>query len=305
MENQDKRKNHNQNLMKLVKALHDLTICEDLQKQRRSQEKLGKLFGTKNSEAAYTEFAADTISCEWVRPARPHQTSDMILYCHGGGFCTGSLKYARTLTTKLALAASMDVLSFNYRLAPEHPAPAALEDALKVWDYLMLLGYDAKNITVCGDSAGGNLALVLGLKLKEERRALPRSFVLFSPWTDLTLTSPSHAEKAELDPILTMEYLKSAREAYVPEGISKEAVYKNPDVSPLFGDHTGFPPVYIQAGSNEILLDDSAGLQKKLAKQHVSAKIDIYEGMWHVFQMSNMKTANRAICQAVQFILDA
>ena len=116
---QDKRKKQNQNLMRIVKALHDLTVHEDLQKQRCSQENIGKLFGTKNSEATYTEFAVDTITCEWVRPIRPHKTSDIILYCHGGGFYTGSPKYARTITTKLALAASMDVLSFNYRLAPE------------------------------------------------------------------------------------------------------------------------------------------------------------------------------------------
>lgn len=301
---QDKRKKQNQNLMRIVKALHDLTVHEDLQKQRCSQENIGKLFGTKNSEATYTEFAVDTILCEWVRPIRPHKTSDIILYCHGGGFYTGSPKYARTITTKLALAASMDVLSFNYRLAPEHPAPAALEDTLNVWNHLMLLGYDAKNITVCGDSAGGNLALALGLKLKEEKRALPHSFVLFSPWADLTLTSPSHIEKAGLDPILTMKYLKSAREAYVPKGVSDETVYENPDISPLFGEYKDFPPVYIQVGSNEILLDDSTNLYERLSEQIVPTEIDIYQGMWHVFQMSNMKIANEAICKAVRFIVD-
>jgi len=186
----------------------------------------------------------------------------------------------------------MDVLSFNYRLAPEHPAPAALEDTLNVWNHLMHLGYNAKNITVCGDSAGGNLALALGLKLKEEEQPLPRSFVLFSPWTDLTLTSSSNTKNAKPDPILTMEYLKSARKAYDPKGIFEETVYKNPYVSPLFGDYKDFSPVYIQVGSNEILLDDSTNLYEKLSKQHVPVKIDIYEGMWHVFQMCNMKIAN-------------
>lgn len=305
VENQDKRKKKNQNLMKIVKALHNLTIHEDLQKQRCSQENIGKLLGTKSSKATYTEFAVDTISCEWVRPVKPHKTSDMILYCHGGGFYTGSLKYARIVTTKLALSVPTDVLSFNYRLAPEHPAPAALEDTLKVWNHLMHLGYNAKNITVCGDSAGGNLALALGLKLKEEEQPLPRSFVLFSPWTDLTLTSSSNTQNAKPDPILTMKYLMSAREAYEPNGIFKETVYKNPYVSPLFGDYKAFSPVYIQVGSNEILLDDSTNLYEKLSKQHVPVKIDIYEGMWHVFQMCNMKIANEAICKAAQFIVDA
>lgn len=294
----------NQGLMKIIKAVHDFTMKEDLEKQRRSQANIGRLLGTKNSEASYSEFFSDHVPCEWIRPVKPHKNSTIIFYCHGGGFYTGSLEYARTLTTKLALSSSMELLSFNYRLAPENPAPAALEDALTVWNHLMFLGYGAKNIIVAGDSAGGNLALSLGLRLKEDGRMLPRGFVLFSPWTNLTLQGKSIVEKSDVDPILTLEYLQDARISYVPTGSSDEKVFENPYVSPIFGNYKGFPPIYIQVGSNEVLLNDSTDLKKHLNSQKVDVKLDLYKGMWHVFQMTNMKKANEAVDKAAQFILD-
>lgn len=294
----------NQGLMKLVKTVHDFTLRDDLEKQRRSQVAIGKLLGTKNSEASYSEFMIEHIPCEWVRPVKPHKNDTIIFYCHGGGFYTGSLEYARTLTTKLALSSSMELLSFNYRLAPESPAPAALEDVLTVWDHLMHLGYGAKQILVAGDSAGGNLALGLGLKLKAQGRMLPKGFVLFSPWTNLTLKGESIAKKAELDPILNYEYLQEARVAYVPNGANDATIFEDPFVSPLFGDYKHFPPVYIQVGSNEVLLNDSTDLKKHLTSQKVDVKLDLYKGMWHVFQMTNMKKANEAVDKAAQFMLD-
>lgn len=118
----------------------------------------------------------DGIHGEWVSVNRAHMKKYIILHCHGGGYSTGSSQYARTLTGKLAASTSMDVLSFDYRLAPENPYPAAREDAMKVWNYLMLLGYGARDVIVSGDSAGGNLALSLVLRLKEEGRLLPRGW---------------------------------------------------------------------------------------------------------------------------------
>lgn len=294
----------NQSFMKLIKTVHDFTLRDDLEKQRRSQVAIGKLLGTKNSEASYSEFSVGHIPCEWVRPSRPYKNDTIIFYCHGGGFYTGSLEYARTLTTKLALSSSMELLSFNYRLAPKSPSPAALEDVLEIWNHLMHLGYGAKQIIVAGDSAGGNLALALGLKLKEEGRMLPKGFVLFSPWTNLTLKGESITKKAELDPILNYEYLEVARIAYVPSGEHDETVYEDPLISPLFGDYKHFPPVYIQVGSNEVLLNDSTDLKKHLNAQKVDVRLDLYKGMWHVFQMTNMKKANEAVDKAAQFMLD-
>lgn len=223
----------------------------------------------------------------------------VILYCHGGGYSTGSSLYARTLTSKLAMSTSMDVLSFDYRLAPEHPYPAATQDVMRVWNYLMLLGYGARDIILTGDSAGGNLALSLTLKLKEEGRLLPRGLVLMSPWTDLTSSGKSHDSKAEIDPVLNASYLAEMIRNYA-SGQDLE----NPLISPIFGSYEGFPPTYIQVGGNEILMDDSVMLYKKLLKANVSVKLDVFKGMWHVFQMSPFKTAYEAMDKNAEFIYD-
>ncbi len=289
----------NQNLMQVIKRMHGLVENPDLEKHRQSQDYIGSILGN-SKEVTYTEVDMDGVRGEWVSVNRPHMRKYVILYCHGGGYSTGSCLYGRTITSKLATAASIDVLGFDYRLAPEHPCPAALEDALKVWDYLMLLGYGARDVILAGDSAGGNLALVLTLKLKAERRFLPRGLVLMSPWTDLTASGRSYRTKAEVDPVLDAEYIDRMTKAYIPEGENLE----NPLISPLFGDFEGFPPVYIQVGENEILLSDSVELHKKLQKAGVPAKLDRFKGMWHVFQMSPFRTAADAMEKSAEFICD-
>ena len=289
----------NQNLMQVIKRMHGLVENPDLEKHRQSQDYIGSILGN-SKEVTYTEVDMDGVRGEWVSVNRPHMRKYVILYCHGGGSSTGSCLYGRTLTSKLAAAASIDVLGFDYRLAPEHPYPAALEDALKAWDYLMLLGYGARDVILAGDSAGGNLALVLALKLKAEGRFLPRGLVLMSPWTDLTASGKSYRTRAEVDPVLNAEYIDRMTKAYIPEGENLE----NPLISPLFGDFEGFPPVYIQVGENEILLSDAMELHKKLQKAGVPAKIDRFKGMWHVFQMSPFRTAADAMEKNAEFICD-
>lgn len=289
----------NQNLMQVIKRMHGLVENPDLEKHRQSQDYIGSILGN-SKEVTYTEVDMDGVRGEWVSVNRPHMRKYVILYCHGGGYSTGSCLYGRTITSKLATAASIDVLGFDYRLAPEHPCPAALEDAMKAWDYLMLLGYGARDVILAGDSAGGNLALVLALKLKAEGRFLPRGLVLMSPWTDLTASGRSYRTKAEVDPVLDAEYIDRMTKAYIPEGENLE----NPLISPLFGDFEGFPPVYIQVGENEILLSDSVELHKKLQKAGVPAKLDRFKGMWHVFQMSPFRTAADAMEKSAEFICD-
>lgn len=289
----------NQNLMQVIRRMHGLVENPDLEKHRQSQDYIGSILGN-SKEVTYTEVDMDGVRGEWVSVNRAHMRRYVILYCHGGGYSTGSCLYGRTLTSKLAAAASIDVLGFDYRLAPEHPYPAALEDALKAWDYLMLLGYGARDVILAGDSAGGNLALVLALKLKAEGRFLPRGLVLMSPWTDLTASGKSYRTRAEVDPVLNAEYINRMTKAYIPEGENLE----NPLISPLFGDFKGFPPVYIQVGENEILLSDAMELHKKLQKAGVPAKIDRFKGMWHVFQMSPFRTAADAMEKSAEFICD-
>lgn len=288
----------NPKMLKAIKRMHALMETPDIEKQRAAQENLGGIFA-KNREIEYQNFNIGDIPAEWSCVGRSHMKKYVILYCHGGGYTSGSFRYARSITNKLASSTSMDVLSFDYRLAPEAPFPAVLEDALNVWNYLMYHGYGARDIIIAGDSAGGNLALTLTLKLKEQGRLLPRGLILFSPWTDLTMSGKSHKEKAELDPILTAEYLQRCIESYAPE-----MELKNPYLSPLFGDFTGFPPTYIQVGTNEILLSDSSKLRKRLQEYHVSVRMEDYPGMWHVFQMSPLKTAYHAMDQVAEFIFD-
>lgn len=299
----------NANLMNLIKRMHGIVENTDIEKHRQSQDHFGALLGggrdilTQEEDIAASlcgrQDVERSIHCEWTTAACAHMKKYVILYCHGGGYSTGSSLYARTLTGKLASATSMEVFSFDYRLAPEHPYPAAVEDAEMIWDYLMLLGYGADDVIVAGDSAGGNLALALTLRLKEEGRKLPRGLVLLSPWTDLTASGKSHISRAEIDPVLNASYLQEMTGHYAAGQDLTE-----PGISPLFGSFEGFPPVYIQVGNNEILLDDSVMLYKKLLKANVSVKMDVFKGMWHVFQMSPFKTAYEAVDKIAEFIYD-
>ena len=288
----------NQNLMHLIRRVHGIVEQPDIDRHRQSQERIGALFGTERS-VDYTDVQVGEMDCEWVRVQRAHMKKYVILYCHGGGYSTGSMVYARTLTTKLAESTSMDVFCFNYRLAPEFPYPAACEDAMAAWDHLMQFGYGARDVIVAGDSAGGNLALSLVLRLKAQGRLLPRGLVLLSPWTDLTASGKSYTAKAGLDPVLDPEYLQ-----WMTSNYAQGRDLSDPLISPLFGDFEGFPPVYIQVGDNEMLLSDAVNLHKKLVKANVSVKIDVYKGMWHVFQMSPFKTAYEAMEKNAEFIYD-
>ena len=295
----------NANLMHLIKRMHGVVENTDIEKHRLSQDHFGALLGNnKDVLTEILEIPAQSedelpLHAEWNYVNRAHMKKYVILYCHGGGYSTGSSLYARTLTGKLAMSTSMDVLSFDYRLAPEHPYPAATQDAMRVWNYLMLLGYGARDIILAGDSAGGNLALSLTLKLKEERRLLPRGLVLMSPWTDLTSSGESHITKAEIDPVLDAAYLAEMIHNY-----ASGQELGNPLISPIFGSYEGFPPTYIQVGCNEILLDDSLMLYNRLLDANVSVKLDKFEGMWHVFQMSPFKTAYEAMDKNAEFIYD-
>ena len=292
----DKIAKKNQRLINLIKHLHALMENDDLEKQRQSQEQLGARFGTAK-DTLYDAVDIDGMEGEWVSMERAHLKKYVILHCHGGGYATGSSLYARNLTSKLADASNMDVLCFDYRLAPEHKYPAALEDALKTWDYLLLHGYGAENIIVTGDSAGGNLALAMTMTLMEEGRALPAGLVLFSPWTDMTASGESYRTKAEEDPILDMEFIDAIVKSY-----AVEQDLKNPLLSPVFGNYKGFPPTLIQVGENEILLSDSLELAKVMEESQVEVEIEVFEGMWHVFQMTPLKNAKEAMNKAAEFM---
>lgn len=291
-------------LMRALKAIHSATnpaslAPEDLERQRKGQELLGRLISPMLG-IAWEPFKLGPMPAAWTRPERGHDRKHAILYCHGGGYTSGNLGYAKILSSKLAYVTGYEVLSFEYRLAPEHPYPAALEDAVHAWDYLMHQGYGARDVIVAGDSAGGNLALCLTLTLKEQRRMLPKALILMSPWTDLTSSGKSYVENVEIDPMITNDYIRAVRAAYAGE----EADFSNPMLSPLFGDLSGFPPVFIQAGSNEILLSDSVRLRDRLVMAGVPCRLEVWNDLWHVFQMFPMKKANEAMESIGRFLLE-
>ena len=228
-------------MMAALKAIHsaaspDSMDEDDLARQRKGQEVLGRLMSPPIG-FSWEPFSLGDMPMAWVRPERGHDRGKVILYCHGGGYTSGNLGYARVLAAKMANATGCEVLAFQYRLAPEFPYPAALEDALEAWEYLMHQGWGAKNVILAGDSAGGNLALELTLALKEAGRFLPGRLVLFSPWTDMTASGASYTQWEALDPMLTEQYIRSVRSAYAPG-----ADYSQPQFSPLFADLSGMPP---------------------------------------------------------------
>lgn len=289
-------------MMKALKAIHSVSPTEsmapeDLARQRAAQDILGRLF-TPMIGMRWEPFDLNGIKAAWVRPDWGHDPSKIILYCHGGGYTSGNLGYSRPLASKFSHASGRATLCFEYRLAPEHPYPAAVEDAVRVWDYLMYQGYGARDITVAGDSAGGNLALVLLHRLKAEGRQLPSRLVLLSPWTDMTASGASYTQRAKLDPTITMEYIHAVRTAY-----AGGAYWKQPMLSPLFGDFTGFPPTLIQVGGNELLYSDSEQLRDRMQAAGALCRMEEWPDMWHVFQMMPIKRAGEAMEQIGRFLL--
>lgn len=290
-------------LIRAIKAIHSASsnptaTGEELIKQRNETEALAKLISLPLG-IHITGFEIEGIPCEWFKPGFSHRTDAVILYCHGGGYTCGGLGYSRILASKLAHHTGLEVISFEYRLAPEAPYPAAIEDGLKVWDFLMQKGYGAKNVILAGDSAGGNLALELTLSLKAAERILPRALTLFSPWTDMSCSGNSYETNKEKDPTITLEYVECVRTAYAGE----DADFTNPDLSPLFADVSGFPPTLIQVGSLEVLKDDSEKLAKKITKSGGFSRLEIYPGGWHVFQLAPVPKAIHAV-EAVKSFID-
>ncbi len=209
----------------------------------------------------------------------PEKSSDekVILYFPGGGYCVGSYNTHAGMLGRIARASGHPVLAVNYRKAPEAPFPAATDDALKA--YKQLVSEGRKNIILAGDSAGGGLALAVTMVLRDEGYKLPAALVLLSPWTDLTGSGDSVTRKKDKDPLIGPELLGVFAQKYR----GKEDL-KNPLISPLFGEFNHFPPTFIQVGTEEVLLDDSTRLSKKMRQAGVIVEMEIWEGMMHVFQ---------------------
>jgi monoterpene epsilon-lactone hydrolase len=228
-------------------------------------------------------------SAEWsIAPGS--DASRVLMFFHGGGYCSGSILSHRRLVTEAGRAAGIRTLAVDYRLAPEHPFPAAYEDAMTSWRFLLGQGYSPENIVVGGDSAGGGLTMGLITRLRDAGEALPACAWLISPWTDLTLSGETLATKDAVDPLIHRGYLNELADAYVPAGIGRA----DPHVSPLYAHLKGLPPLLIQVGSAETLLSDATRLATAAGAADVAVTLEIWPHMIHAWQLWNAQlTAGR------------
>lgn len=248
-----------------------------IQEQRARQEKSATWFELPR-EIEFDPVNIKGIQAAWLKS--PHADDGVALYLHGGAFALGSIEIHRGLLGRFAAATRKKVLAVNYRLAPEHPYPAALEDALCVYDWLLSEGFASKRIAVAGDSAGGGLCLSMLIALRNTNRPIPACAVCLSPWVDLTLSSASICSNAGDDPILSSEILASYADFYAGEHPKDD-----PLISPLFADLEGLPPLQIQVGTDEILVDEACRLVSRAQTARVDANLETWQGMFHVFQM--------------------
>lgn len=226
--------------------------------------------------------------------------SRILLFFHGGGYCSGSILSHRRMVTEAGRAAGIQTLAIAYRLAPEHPFPAAFDDALTAWRFLRNQGISAACIAIGGDSAGAGLAIGLINQLRDAREELPACAWLVSPWTDLTMSGSTLATKAAVDPIIHKEYLNELADAYLPAGMSR----RDPRVSPLYGDLRSLPPILIQIGSAETLLDDATRFAARAGAADVRVTLEIWPHMIHAWHLWNahLELGRRALASAGAFI---
>jgi epsilon-lactone hydrolase len=247
----------------------------------------------------FTPADLDGVAGEWSM-APGADDSRVLIYLHGGGYCSGSILSHRRIVSEAGRAAGMRTLAVAYRLAPEHPFPAAFDDALTVWRWLRREGVAAANVAVAGDSAGAGLTVALLNRLAELKEERPACIWLVSPWVDLTMSGPSLAAKDAVDPLIHKEYLNELADAYVPPGMDR----KDPRVSPLHADLNGLPPVLIQVGSAETLLDDAVRFAGAAGAADVPVTLEIWAHMIHAWPIWNaqLEPGRRALAGAGAFM---
>ena len=253
----------------------DATFVE----QRQGMENLTAM-APLPEDVSFTPLEVGGRRAEWV--AAPGASEDeVLLYLHGGGYCIGSIATHRMLTAELSRAAGVRVLLLDYRLAPEHPFPAAVDDAVAAYRFLLDSGLDRRRLAIAGDSAGGGLTAATLLALRDKDVPLPAAAALLSPWLDLALSGESMDGKAEADPIVQREPLQRMADAYLGS-----ADARTPLASPLFADLRHLPPLLVHVGTAETLLDDSRRFAERAEAAGVDVTLEVWDDMvhvWHAF----------------------
>ncbi len=262
---------------------------------RKSQNKLGELMESQYREKVLLKrHDFEHFEGAWVMP-KDERREGVILYLHGGGYICGDLEYTLGFGSTLSFHSGTKVFCAAYRLAPEHPFPAALEDALEAYRYLLSKGYAPEHIALCGESAGGGLCYALCLKLLEEQLPLPCGIIAISPWVDLLASGASYETNKEIDPTLTKERLDFFKNCYTKDP-------ENPLVSPLYGDLASMPASLIFAGSDEILLDDARMLHEKLLACGCKSRLSVAKERWHVYLLYGLMEDQKDFSQINRFL---
>jgi epsilon-lactone hydrolase len=248
-----------------------------LAQKREQQTKNARFMNRLPAGVTVMRTHANGIPAAWVRPENA-LAEKVILYLHGGGYVLGGLESHQMLCSALAKQASVTLLLPEYRLAPENPFPASLEDASQTYAWLLDQNYKPENIFIAGDSAGGGLAVATALRLRESGLPLPAALICLSPWFDLTLQGQTHQTQADAEVLLRTDELQEWAGFYAA-GHDRS----NPLISPVYADLRGLPRLFIQVGSDEILLDDARRLAEKAKSDGVDVILNIWDGMWHVW----------------------
>lgn len=251
-------------------------------------------------EVEQSELAG--VAVDWLRPKNARKDK-ILFYLHGGAYVIGSRRTHRQLVTHIARAAGVTAVVPEYRLAPEHPFPAAIEDAVAVYKALLEQGYKPEDIVISGDSAGGGLSVATLLALRHAGEPMPAAAALLSPFLDVTASGESAMTRADKDPWFNVSDMAVVARYYCPD----ESKWRDPLVSPVFANVSGLPPMLIQVGDDEILLSDSTRLAEKLDAAGIDVEIEVWPDMWHVFQMfvGKMPEARQAVAKIGKYIDNA
>lgn len=251
----------------------------DISDVRYGFEQLGRKYDKANIACRYGSFQIERMKAEWIIPKAKPGTDKVLLYFHGGGYAAGSIITHRAQVSQLVMLSGIKALLIEYRLAPEHKYPAPIEDAVLAYDWLLANNYLPEHIAFGGDSAGGGLTVATLLYLRDQGKPLPKCAICLSPWLDLTLSGESQVTKELAEPMLIKEAFPLWISNYLDDADAR-SLY----ASPVFAELHGLPPIYVQVGSEELLLDDSVRFMEKAKAAGSTVTLEIFEGYFHVFQ---------------------
>ena len=274
------------------------TANSPMEQQRKDFALMGKLM-IQPMRTKFEPVDAGGVPAAWVAVGDTAKEGRVLLYLHGGGYFAGSPTGYRDMTARISRACGMKALVLDYRLAPEHPFPAAVEDAVAAYRWLLGEGYSPEKIAIAGDSAGGGLTIATLVSLRDHGDPLPGVAVCISPWTDLEATGETYTTLNGTDPFLNTEWIREVAKFYIGTGDPRD-----PLISPVHASLDGLPPLLIQVGSDEILLSDSTRLADNSRQAGVEVQLDEWEGMWHVWHLfaGRMPEGRRAVEEIGAFI---